>query len=205
MSKARLVITAVVVQGRAQAEVARSYGISAAWVSRLVARYRAEGEAAFEPRSRRPHTSPTALPAGVIEQVILERDRLTNAGHDAGPETIAWHLRTRGITVSRASIARVLTNHGRVIPQPKKRPRSSYRTFTAAMPNECWQSDFTQWEGEPVLPVRGGWAGSTEISLTRVRLVPGADGCSLHQLHRIHEVSYVGGGPARSSRRANGW
>ena len=61
MSKARLVITAVVVEGRTQAEVARTYGVSKGWVSKLVARYRAEGEAAFEPRSRRPKTSPTAL------------------------------------------------------------------------------------------------------------------------------------------------
>ena len=58
MSKARLVITAVVLEGRTQAEVAATYGVSKGWVSELVARYRAEGEAAFEPRSRRPKTSP---------------------------------------------------------------------------------------------------------------------------------------------------
>ena len=62
MSKARLIITAVVVEGRSQREVARAYGINQRWVSRLVARYRAEGEAAFAPRSRRPKTSPTAIP-----------------------------------------------------------------------------------------------------------------------------------------------
>jgi transposase len=56
MSKARLIITAVILQGRSQAEVAREYGVSASWVSKLVARYRAEGAAAFEPRSRRPKT-----------------------------------------------------------------------------------------------------------------------------------------------------
>ncbi len=44
MSKARLVITAVVVEGRTQSEVARSYGVSEGWVSKLIARYRAEGE-----------------------------------------------------------------------------------------------------------------------------------------------------------------
>ena len=54
MSKARFVITAVVVGGRSQGEVARAYGVSQGWVSHLVARYRAEGDAAFEPRSRRP-------------------------------------------------------------------------------------------------------------------------------------------------------
>ena len=54
MSKARLVITAVILEGRTQAEVARTYSVSPGWVSKLIARYRAEGEAAFEPRSRRP-------------------------------------------------------------------------------------------------------------------------------------------------------
>ena len=65
MSKARLVITAVVVEGRTQAEVAATYGVSKGWVSKLVARYREEGEAAFEPRSKRPKTSPNATPPAV--------------------------------------------------------------------------------------------------------------------------------------------
>lgn len=57
VSKARLVITAFVVEGRSQAEVAHSYGVSKGWVSKLVARWRAEGDSAFQPRSRRPKTS----------------------------------------------------------------------------------------------------------------------------------------------------
>jgi transposase InsO family protein len=28
-------------------------------------------------------------------------------------------------------------------PQPRKRPKSSYRRFAADQPNECWQPDFT--------------------------------------------------------------
>lgn len=36
VSKARLVITAVVIEGRSQSEVARTYGISQGWISRLV-------------------------------------------------------------------------------------------------------------------------------------------------------------------------
>ena len=43
MTKARLIITAVVIEGRTQAEVADGYGVSRGWVSKLVARYRAEG------------------------------------------------------------------------------------------------------------------------------------------------------------------
>jgi len=70
VSKARLVITAVVIEGRSQSQVARDYGVSQSWVSRLVARYTAEGEAAFEPRSRRPHTSPTRLPQATTRKKL---------------------------------------------------------------------------------------------------------------------------------------
>ena len=144
MSKARLVITAVTVQGLSQAEVARRYGVSKGWVSKLMARWRAEGEAAFEPRSRRPHTSPGASSEQAVAAVLAERDRLTDSGHDAGPETIAWHLQQAGHDApSRATIARILTRHERVVPAPKKKPRSAYRRFAAEQPNECWQSDFT--------------------------------------------------------------
>ena len=48
MSKRRLVITAVLA-GASQSETARTYGVSQGWISRLLARYPAEGEAAFEP------------------------------------------------------------------------------------------------------------------------------------------------------------
>jgi transposase len=77
MSKARLVITAVVTEGRSQGEVARAYGVSQGWVSRLVARYRAEGEAAFEPRSRRPETSPRAISEQAAELIIKLRKELS--------------------------------------------------------------------------------------------------------------------------------
>jgi transposase len=63
VSKARLVITAVVVEGRRPAEVAACYRVARSWVHELVARYREQSEAAFEPRSRRPKTSPTAIRA----------------------------------------------------------------------------------------------------------------------------------------------
>ena len=48
MSKRRLVITAVL-SGQSQSEVARTYGVSQGWISKLMARYRLDGEAAFEP------------------------------------------------------------------------------------------------------------------------------------------------------------
>ncbi len=96
MSKARLVITAAVIEGRSQGEVARSYGVSQGWVSRHVARHRAEGEAAYEPRSRRPHRSPGAISDEVAGLIIALRKDLTGQGLDGGPHTAqGWSHRTR--------------------------------------------------------------------------------------------------------------
>jgi transposase InsO family protein len=146
MSKARLVITAVVTEGRSQGEVARAYGVSQGWVCRLVARYRAEGEAAFEPRSRRPRSSPGAISDTTVELIVRLRKELAGQGLDAGPHTICWHLRHHHqVSVSAATVSRYLTRNGLVTPEPKKRPRSSYLRFAAEQPNECWQSDFTHY------------------------------------------------------------
>lgn len=145
MSKARLVITAVVEQRRQVSEVAASYGVSRSWLYELLARYRAEGQAAFEPRSKAPKSNPNATPPAVVEKILAERDRLVAAGHDAGPETISAHLEREQIIVSRATVARILTRNGRVTPEPKKRPKSSYIRFEAEQPNETWQSDFTHY------------------------------------------------------------
>jgi transposase InsO family protein len=146
VSKAHLVITAVVIEGRSQSAAAREYGVSQAWISRLVARYRAEGEAAFEPRSRRPHSSPARLTQATIDLIIELRARLASKGLDAGPHTIAWHLEHHhGLIVSVASIHRHLRAAGLVTPQPQKRPKSSYIRFAAEQPNERWQADFTHW------------------------------------------------------------
>ncbi|WP_373123124.1 DDE-type integrase/transposase/recombinase, partial [Mycobacterium marinum] len=146
MSKARLVITAVLVEGRSQSQVARDYGVSQNWVSRLLKRYTLEGEAAYQPRSRRPHTSPTRLPQTTIDLIIALRHTLTDTGLDAGPHTIAWHLRHHHkLRVSVASISRHLSAAGLITPSPHKRPKASYIRFAAEQPNQRWQADYTHW------------------------------------------------------------
>jgi transposase InsO family protein len=145
VSKAQLVITAVL-SGQRQGEVAVRYGVSKGWVSKLMARYRNEGEAAFEPRSRRPKTSPNATPGEVVDLIVRLRKELGDAGLDAGPDTIGWHLRHHHrLQVSRATISRQLAAHGLVTPEPKKKPRSAYLRFEADQPNETWQADFTHY------------------------------------------------------------
>ena len=142
-------ITAVL-SGSTQAETARTYGVSQGWISRLMKAYRAEGEAVFEPRSRSPQTRPNATPQHVVDLILSLRAQLTADGLDAGADTIAWHLIRHhagdlaGAAVpSRATIHRILARHAVVVPEPAKRPKSSYIRFAAEAPNETWQADFT--------------------------------------------------------------
>jgi transposase InsO family protein len=146
MSKARLVIIAVITEKRAVREVARDYGVARSWIYALLARYQAEGEAAFEPRSRRPKSSPRAIPEATADLIVRLRKELAGQGLDAGPHTICWHLRhDHQLRVSPATISRYLARAGLVIPEPSKRPKSSYIRFAAEQPNECWQADFTHY------------------------------------------------------------
>ena len=146
MSKRRAAILSVVVEGRTQAETARQHKVSESTVSRWVASWRAEGDTAFEARSRRPRTAPAAIPDETVELVVNLRSELSAQGLNADPYTIAWHLQQRHqITVSPSTIRRRFVDLGLVEPNPKKRPRSSYVRFQADLPNEMWQSDFCHW------------------------------------------------------------
>ena len=84
MSKARLVLTPLFVDGQTPAQAAERYGVHRSWVYKLKAGFETDGEA--------------------------------------------------------ATISRYLTCAGLVVPQPKKRPKSSYIRFQADLPNECWQA-----------------------------------------------------------------
>ena len=149
MSLARLVITAVKVEGRSKSEVARDYELSRYWVQQLVRRFETEGEAAYQPRSRRPHHSPNAVPSDMEDQIIRLRKELSKKGLDAGAETIRVHLgraNSHRRLPAVSTIWRVLTRRGFVTPQPQKRPRSSWIRFQADLPNERWQADITHWQ-----------------------------------------------------------
>jgi transposase len=146
MSKARLVLTALFVDCQTPTEVASRYGVHRSWVYRLKARYQTEGQAALEPRSRRPKTTPTAIPAATVTLIVELRAKLTTAGLDAGPDTLAWHLaHHHGIRVSVSTVSRTLTRAGLVTPALNKRPKASYHRFAASVPNETWQADFTHY------------------------------------------------------------
>jgi transposase InsO family protein len=82
----------------------------------------------------------------VRARIVALRTELTGRGLDAGPVTIAWQLGREGLPApSTSTVRRVLHAAGLIVPEPRKRPRSSWIRFEAAAPNECWQSDFTHW------------------------------------------------------------
>jgi transposase InsO family protein len=146
MSKHRVAVLKVVSSQLSVTTAAASYGISRQHLQRLLRRYREGGLEALEPRSRRPCSSPGRIPEPVRERIVALRTELTAGGLDAGPVTIAWHLGREGHPVpSTSTIRRVLHVAGLVVPEPRKRPRSSWIRFEAALPNEVWQSDVTHW------------------------------------------------------------
>src|SRR5437870_2698537 len=146
MGLGRYVVDAVVLEGRSPSELARSHRLSRSWIYELLARYRAGGYPAIEPRSRRPRSCVHQTAPKVERAVLRLRRDLTAAGHDAGPHTIAHHLAGRVARVpSVATVWRILRRHGLITAQPQKRPRSSLIRFEAALPNELWQGDTTHW------------------------------------------------------------
>lgn len=142
----RYLVEAHLREGRSVAELAKAHGVHRSWLYKLLARYRAEGDAGLAPRSRRPHRSPSALRPALVREILGLRRQLIARGLDGGAETIHWHLTRRGRTApSVSTIWRLLRREGLVVSQPRKRPRSSLIRFVAALPNECWQADMTHW------------------------------------------------------------
>ena len=144
MDKGRFLIETHLRTGRPIAELAAAHGVHRSWLYKLLARYRAEGEAGLEARSRRPSRSPQRIADEWEDRIVGLRKELTDLGVDAGAMTIQSHLQRRHDQVpSVSTIWRVLKARGFVVPQPHKRPRSSWIRFAAELPNERWQADVT--------------------------------------------------------------
>ena len=111
----------------------RAQGISRQTYYKWRKRFEREGLDGLRDRSRRPNSIPNATAAEVEDAVVRARKELADAGEFNGPFSIAARLAAEGVTPlpSRATIARILARRGQVRPQPRKRPRSSYRRFQA--------------------------------------------------------------------------
>ena len=149
MDLACYVINAVVVEGRSVAEVAASHDISRSWLYELLARYREQGDDALKPGSRRPRSSPTQVASAMEDdrgaaQEPQRRGPRRRRSDDPLPPIALPPSTATGGAVSGDDLAHPVPT-GLVVPQPHKRPRSSWKRFQAELPNECWQADTTHW------------------------------------------------------------
>jgi transposase InsO family protein len=147
MGMGRYVVDAVLLEGRSAREVARAHGISKSWIYELIRRYREGGYEALEPRCKRPRSCKHETKAALVQAIVELRSELEIQGHDAGAETIAYHLAQSHKDIpSVSTIWRILRREGLVVHEPRKRPRSSLTRFEAELPNELWQADITAWQ-----------------------------------------------------------
>jgi transposase InsO family protein len=134
--------------GESVAEVCARHGLSRASFYRYLRRYRAEGVAGLEPRSRRPRLSPAQIEPALEAQIV----ELRRHHPRWGARRIHAELQRSGIEPPAvATIHRALRRNHLVAPQPPRQPKASKR-FERELANDLWQIDGTQVklaEGQP--------------------------------------------------------
>jgi len=138
---------AVAPEGTNVSAFCREHGISRETFYFWKRRFAADGPAGLAARSRAPQRSPRRVGDDIEDLIVELRKQLEDLGVDSGAATIQAHLARRAVpaVVSQATIWRVLTRRGFVVPEPRKRPRSSWQRFVASAPNELWQADCIDW------------------------------------------------------------
>lgn len=126
----------------------RENQVSRSWFYEV--RQRAISEQVIAALRPRPRTQQgrhrLAVPEAIEDLAVQIRKDLDDQGLDHGPVTVRWHLQQAGLKAPAAStLARIFTARGMVVPQPSKRPKTSYRRFTFAQAHECWQLDSFGW------------------------------------------------------------
>jgi transposase InsO family protein len=145
MDRSLLALTAGELPGVTISGLCEELGISRKTYYEWRKRHDKEGPAGLVPRSRRPLVSPNQTPLATELRIVRLREQLPL---DNGAAAIHMHLHRDGFTPlpTVRTIHRVLVRNGLVEPQPKKRPRSSWRRFEYDAPNACWQIDATHWQ-----------------------------------------------------------
>lgn len=128
------------------AQFCREHQISRQTFYKFRRRFRDEGIAGLAELSRRPLRCPGRTSVAVEDLIVLRRQKLLENGLDYGAQSIVWSLQRDGLaTPSVSTVWQILTRRGVITPQPQKRPKSATKRFCFERPNECWQSDWTEW------------------------------------------------------------
>lgn len=150
-------------------ELCRRLGISRQTYYKYARRLAEQGPPGLLEQSRRPRSSPTRTSPELVELIVAARAALAAEGWDNGATSIAHRLLRDGTAApSPRTIHRVLVRAGLVVPQPAKRPRSSYRRFQFPCTDDCWQID--------------GWQTRLADG-TAVVVIDVIDDCSRYLLH----------------------
>lgn len=130
--------------GLSISELCRRYGISRPTGYHWIRRYRIEGLAGLEDRSRRPHRSPEETPAEVIEKLVALRERKPNWGPKKLLDRLG-RLHPEMMLPAVSTVSAILKRHGLV--KTRRRRRHPERVLVSPMgelesPNEVWTTDF---------------------------------------------------------------
>lgn len=126
-------------EGANMRELCRRYGISPPTGYKWLERYRAQGPAGVEDRSRRPLHSPRRTPPELEAAVLAER-----ALHPAwGGRKLRVRLLTQGFepVPSASTVSAILDRHGCIDPLEAEK-HGPWQRFERDAPNQLWQMDF---------------------------------------------------------------
>jgi transposase InsO family protein len=162
-------------QGESIRSIAASLGHSRRWVYKWLARAMAGDPAWASDASRRPHTSPHAYAAEIIEAVRLVRLELYNAGLLCGAQNVRWRLEDLGVDPlpSLRSIDRILVREGLTHRRTGRYVAKGipYPALPAVRPNQVHQVDYV---GPCYLrgPVRFWSFNAVDVATLRCALEP---------------------------------
>jgi putative transposase len=124
-------------------EICRQYEISRKTAYKWLARYDAEGAAGLADRSRRPHHSPQATPADVVQALLQKRRRHPRWGAkkllkllSLGQPNCDWP--------ARSTVCDILARHN-LVQSPRRRRSIGHPGKPATIiraPNQVWAADF---------------------------------------------------------------
>lgn len=126
--------------GANRSQLCKQFGITRKTGYKFLKRFKDEGAAGLEERSRAPKSSPNKTPSMIEEYIVCIRDLNPYWGGDK----IAAYLEQKGhLNMPCAkTIARILKRYGRITPDAKESTQKTWKRFEHENPNDLWQMDF---------------------------------------------------------------
>jgi len=132
--------------GAKLAPLCREFGVSRPTGAKWVRRFKQEGYAGLEERSRRPTSSPLSLAEELVMVILAQRDQHPSWGAKKLRDLLA--KRYGDTTPSMSTIARILKRAGVVRERRRRKPvtvMDRAPSVAADAPNDVWTMDFKGW------------------------------------------------------------